>query len=104
MKLPRRRFLQLAASAARASGYLRRKSNAYSNFVASRTDHDGFLPGELLPGKLCAARRQIGTDHHGGFFPRELLFGELSAARRQFGTGYSNESEGTVVCPAGRSR
>ena len=103
MKLPRRRFLHwpLVLPRLRPS---QEKINVYSNFIASRTDHDGFLPGELLPGKLCAARRQIGTDHHGGFFPSELLFGELSAARRQFGTGYSNESEGTVVCPAGRSR
>jgi len=64
----------------RASGYLRRKSNAYSNFVASRA-HGGSFPRELLPGELYAAGRQIGTDYHGGLFPGELLFGELSAAR-----------------------
>jgi hypothetical protein len=45
----------------------------------------------------------VGTDYHGSFFPGELLPGKPCAARRQFGTSYSNESEGTVVYPAGRS-
>ena len=58
--------------------WMRKKSNAYSNFVASRTDHGGCFPRELLPGILCAARRQIATDYHGSFFPGELLLENLA--------------------------
>jgi hypothetical protein len=36
-------------------------------------------------------------------FPANYFLENL-ALRRQFGTGYSNESEGTVVCPASCSR
>jgi hypothetical protein len=103
MKLPRRRFLQLAASAAALPAISGENQMPTATLSQAELTTMASCPANYFLENFALRADKSALITTVASFSRELLFGELSAARRQFGTGYSNESEGTVVCPAGRS-